>query len=104
MKHSNFKHITIIIFCMGILNGCSSTPSVSQLKSAHKEIDLNKDGFIDYKEYRIEVADENISKEAKAKGLTEEQYHIQEYNLADTNRDGKVTVQEFINFVKNNSD
>ena len=102
MKLDN-KKIVLSVLLLGAFSGCSALISDSMLKAAHQDMDKNHDGYIDYNEYLInsnETDMEDIKSEAKEKGMSVEEYQKWDFNRADSNRDGKVTTQEFINLAR----
>jgi len=92
----NYKKIILTTLLIGTISGCSLLVSDSMIKSAHQNMDKNHDGYIDYNEYLSSSKDGDITKEAKEKGMTIEEYQKWDYNRADANRDGKITEQELI--------
>ena len=93
--------ITVLAFLFtGTLSGCTTLITDSMLTSAHQEMDLNHDGYIDYNEYLKSGSNEDFVESAKEKGMTVEEYQKWEFERADVDRDGKVTAQEFIDLFR----
>ena len=99
MNKNNITIVLAILFT-GTLNGCTALIPDSMLTSAHQEMDLNHDGYIDYNEYLKSSSNEDFVENAKEKGMTVEEYQKWEFERADTNSDGKVTTQEFIDLFR----
>ena len=93
MRYSKIVLITLLI---GISSGCTALVPDSMIKRVHKDMDKNRDGYIDYSEYLQSGSNDNLAKEAKDKNMTIEEYQKWEFNQADGNRDGKVTAEELI--------
>jgi Ca2+-binding EF-hand superfamily protein len=99
MKTVN-KNIFLIFLSLGAFHGCSVLVPDSMIKGMHQDMDKNHDGHVDYNEYLQSGSNNNVEKEAKEKGMTVEEYQKWDFNRADTDRDGKVTVQEIINLFR----
>ena len=99
MNKNNITIVLAILFT-GTFSGCSALVTDSMLTSAHREMDLNHDGYIDYNEYLKSGSNEDFVENAKEKGMTVEEYQKWEFERADTDRDGKVTTQEFIDLFR----
>jgi len=95
MKYNGKKIVLFFIF-IGVINGCTALVPNSFLRAAHKDMDSNNDGYIDYNEYLKSASNKDVAKEAKEKGMSIEKYQKWDFNRADANRDGKVTSQELI--------
>ncbi len=101
----NKNNITIVlaIFFTGIFGGCTALIPDSMITSAHQDMDLNHDGYIDYNEYLKSGSNEDVAEEAKEKGMTVEEYQKWDFERADADRNGKVTAQELIDLFRRES-
>ncbi|RTZ59294.1 MAG: hypothetical protein DSZ32_05490 [Gammaproteobacteria bacterium] len=98
---SKYKIILLLLSLAGALNGCTFLISDKMIKNIHKKIDTNNDGYISYQEYLEDDQNRDVSKEAKEKGMSVEEYQKWDFNRADANRDGKITTQELIDLFRN---
>jgi len=96
----NKQKIILSILCIGAFSGCTALVSDSMIKYAHQDMDKNHDGYIDYDEYLKSKSNENIAQEAKDKGMTQKEYLKWDFSRPDKNGDGKITVQELIDLVR----
>ena len=101
MKIDNKKFVLSVLL-LGVMSGCSALVSDTMLKAAHKDMDKNHDGYIDYHEYthssNTDIKD--VKSEAKKKGMSIEEYQKWDFNRADSDRNGKVTPQELIDLAR----
>ena len=98
MKISN-KNIVLALL-IGVFSGCTALVPDSMLRTAHQDMDKNHDGYIDYNEYLKSSSHDNITKKAKERKMTIEEYQKWDFNRADTDKNGKVTEQELINLFR----
>ena len=100
--NADSKKIVFTILLIGAFSGCSALISDSMIKDAHQDMDINRDGYINYDEYLISSKTdmENVESEAKEHGMSIEEYQKWDFNRADFNRDGKITPQELIDLAR----
>ena len=96
------KKIILSVLLLGTFSGCSLLISDSMIKGIHQKMDINHDGYIDYREY---LADSNanmedVKSEAKDRGMSVEEYQKWDFNRADANKDGKIAPQELIDLAR----
>ena len=96
------KKIVLSTLLLGAFSGCSLLISDSMIKAAHRDMDKNHDGYIDYSEYLADSNSniEDVKSEAKDRGMSVEEYQKWDFNRVDSNRDGKITPQELIDLAR----
>lgn len=100
MRRINKKMMINILFMAGLLSSCTAFIPDSMIKAAHQDMDTNHDGYVDYQEYLKTGTQKEIAREAQKKGMSVEEYSHWDFNRVDANRDGRITLQELLNFAK----